>query len=231
MVSELQNIWKLVTTGFIEKKKRNLIQLFFFIGKMLLILVVFKAISIGFVFGLDWLGIFDKPQSLNFARFESFTALEILLLTAVYGPIKEELTFRLALKFSKVNFTIALIGIGITICRIFTLDYMLSITIGFGIGTITYLCLTKRMLGILSVKWSQHKLFVFYSSLLIFSYFHLGNYELTTELLLFSPIFLLPKILAGIFYSYVRLNSGILLAIGFHAFNNGIFKIINILTN
>jgi len=58
---------------------------------------------------------------------------------------------------------------------------------------------------------------------------HLKNYELTTELLIFSPIFILPRILGGILFSYIRLNSGILLAILFHSFNNGILKVIKII--
>ncbi len=52
-----------------------------------------------------------------------------------------------------------------------------------------------------------------------------------TELVLFSPIILLPRILGGILYSYLRLNSGIVIAICFHSFNNGIFKIIGMIAN
>jgi hypothetical protein len=228
-LSELTNIWKLVRTGSVETKKRTLLESLSFIGKMLLILVLFKAISLGLIFLLDWLGIFEKPQSLNFSRFEEFTSIELLLLTAVYGPIKEELTFRLALKFSKWNLTIASIGIAITLCRIIGLDYIYSFIVSIGIGVVLYFSLTTKTIEILSKFWSKNKLFIFYTLLMTFSYLHLGNYEITTELLLFSPIIVLPRILGGILYSYLRLNSGIIIAICFHSFNNGIFKVIGMI--
>ena len=228
-LSELNNIWKLVRTGSVETKKRTLLESLSFIGKMLLILVLFKAISIGLIFLLDWLSIFEKPQSLNFSRFEELTSIELLMLTAVYGPIKEELTFRLALKFSKWNLTITSIGIAITLCRIIGLDYIYSFIVSIGIGVVSYFFLTNKTIEILSKFWSKNKLFIFYTLLMTFSYLHLGNHEITTELLLFSPIIVLPRILGGILYSYLRLNSGIIIAICFHSFNNGIFKVIGMI--
>ncbi len=191
----------------------------------------FKVFSIGLVFLLDYLNIFNKPVSLNHSEFEKFTSIQILLLTAVYGPIKEELTFRLALRFSKRNLTIAVIGIAITLCRIMGLEYIYSFLLALSIGIILYFTLRRKAIAFLSKLWSKNKLLIFYTSLLTFGYIHLGNYELTAELLLFSPIIVLPKILGGLLYSYLRLSSGIILAICFHAFNNGIFKIITLVAN
>lgn len=229
-MSELNNIWKLLSSGTVETKKRSPLELLSFIGKMLLILVLLKAISLGLIFLLDWLGIFEKPQSLSFSRFEDFTSIELLLLIAVYGPIKEELTFRLALKFSKSNLTIASTGIAIIMCRIIGLDYIYSFILSIGIGIVLYIFLTTKTIEILSKFWSKNKLFIFYTLLLTFSFLHLGNYKITTELQLFSPIIVLPKILGGILYSYLRLNSGIIIAICFHSFNNGIFRVIGMIT-
>jgi hypothetical protein len=227
---ELKNIWSLIKTGSVKTEKRNPLQMLFFIAKMLLILVLFKIISIGLIFFLNSLGLYELPINLNRARFESFTNVEVLLLLSVYGPIMEELTFRLPLKFSKWNLTIASIGITATICRVLVqLEYKYSITLSIGIGIAIYYILNKKLLENISEFWIKNKLLIFYVLLIIFSFLHLKNYDMTFELLLFSPIFMLTHILGGIFFSYVRLNSGILLAICFHSFNNGIIKIIKII--
>jgi len=201
-----------------------------FLVKMLLILLLFKAISIGLIFFLGWLGVFEIPVNLNRTRLESFSEIEILLLVSVYAPILEELTFRLPLKFSKWNLTIASIGLSLTLCRVLAeLKYEYSIILSIGIGIVVYLFLNKSILKNITEFWLKNKLLIFYASLLIFSFLHLKNYNLTKELLIFSPIFILPRILGGILFSYIRLNSGILLAILFHSFNNGIFKVIKII--
>jgi hypothetical protein len=229
-LSELTNIWNLIKTGSVESEKRSHLQMLIFIGKMLLVLLLFKTISIGLIFFLGWLGVFEIPINLNRTRLESFSEIEILLLVAVYAPILEELTFRLPLKFSKWNLTIASTGLSLTFCRVLAeLKYEDSLILSIGTGIVIYLILNERILTKISEFWSKNKLLTFYSLLLIFSFLHLKNYELTTELLIFSPIFILPRILDGILLSYIRLNSGILLAILFHSFNNGIFKVIKII--
>ena len=231
-MNELINIWKLVKTGSVENEKRSPFQTSIFIGKMLLLLLLFKTISIGLIFFLNWLEVFEMPINLNRTRLESFSKLEILLLTSIYAPILEELTFRLPLKFSKRNLTIASIGISLTFCRVLAeLKYEYSLTLSIGIGIAVYLILNKRILKKTSEFWSKNKLLIFYASLMTFSFLHLKNYELTTELLLFSPIFILPRVLGGLIFSYVRLNYGIILAILFHSFNNGILRIITMIAD
>jgi membrane protease YdiL (CAAX protease family) len=197
---------------------------------MLLIILLFKTISISLVFLLNWLEVFEMPINLNRTRLESFSKIEILILTSVYAPILEELAFRLPLKFTKANLTIGSIGISLTFCRVLAeLEYEYSLSLSMGIGIAVYLTLNERVLKNVSGFWSRNKLLIFYSLLLIFSFLHLKNYELTTELLLYSPIFILPRILGGILFSYIRLNSGILIAILFHSFNNGILGLIKII--
>lgn len=229
-MSELNKIWKLVKTGFVEPEKRSPLETLFFIGKMLLILILFKIISIGFIFLLDWIGVFEMPKNLNRIRLETLTQIEILLLSSVFAPILEELTFRLPLKFSKWNLIIASIGITLTFCRIIVeLEYIYSSIISIGFGIILHFILTAKIIGNLSKLWANNKLLLFYTLLMTFSFLHLKNYEMTAEVLLFSPIIILPRILGGLVFSYIRMNSGIILAICFHSFNNGIFRVITML--
>ncbi len=141
-LNELTNIWKLVKTGSIEKEERSPFQMSIFIVKMLVILLFFKAISIGLIFFFGWLGVFEIPVNLNRTRLESFSEIEILLLASVYAPILEELTFRLPLKFSKWNLTIASIGLSLTFCRVLAeLKYEYSLILSIGTGIVLYLIL------------------------------------------------------------------------------------------
>ncbi|MCD8425021.1 CPBP family intramembrane metalloprotease [Tenacibaculum dicentrarchi] len=229
-MSELTKIWNLIKTGSVENKKRSPFQMSIFIGKILLILLVFKIISLGLISFLSWLGVFEIPLNLIETGLESFSEIEILILASIYAPILEELSFRLPLKLSKWNLTIASIGLSLSFCRVLAeLKYEYSLILSITVGIIVYLVLNeKRLKNILDFS-SKNKLPIFYSFLLIFSFLHLKNYELTIELLIFSPIFLLPRILDGILLSYIRLNSGILSAILFHSFNNSFFSIIEII--
>lgn len=217
-------------TGSVEKEKRNLSQMSYFIGKMLLILLLFKIISIGLILLIDWMNIFAMPINLNRIKFEKFSAIEILLLSSFFAPIIEELTFRLPLKFSKNNLLIASIGIAFTFSRIIAeIEYVYSSIISIGVGILSYFLLSPKVIEVLSKFWSSNKLLIFYTSLITFSFLHLKNYEITYELLLFSPIIILPRILGGLLFSYVRLNSGIIIAICFHSFNNGIIRVIKMI--
>ncbi|WP_344930967.1 hypothetical protein [Aquimarina addita] len=231
-MSELKNIWNLAKTGFADKKERSKKELVFFLIKMFLILVFFKISTFGIAYFLESLDIFEIPANLNRGRFRNSSDFEVLFLIAVYAPIVEELTFRLPLKFSKWNLIISAMGLNLAILKIFgEIEYLYCFIISAAIGITLYLFLKQNTIELFQKFWTNNKLIVFYFFLLIFSFLHLKNYELTAEVLLFSPVIILPRILGAMVYSYIRLSSGILLAICFHAFNNGIFKIITIISD
>jgi hypothetical protein len=102
---------------------------------------------------------------------------------------------------------------------------ILIVLIALGIGIVLYLSFNQKNVDLFSKFWKMNRRKIFYGLLLIFSVPHLGNYELTTELLIFSPIVILPHLVAGFIYSYARLSSGIILAICIHSFNNGILPL------
>jgi len=227
---ELKNIWKLINTGTVEKEDRKPLKTLIFSGKVLLILFAFKIISIGLIFFLDWLEVFEMPINLNRDKLSSFSEIEILLLTSVYAPILEEIAFRLPLRFSKLNFSLGLLGISLIFCRVLgEFEYVYSLISSVTIGIITYFILNDKIGEGMAKFWRKYRLLILYTSLSVFSLLHLKNYKLTTELLLFSPIFILPRILGGLIFSYVRLSSGIFLAILIHSFNNGFLKLLALL--
>jgi len=229
---ELNNIWELAKSGFIGAQKRSYKQSIIFILRIFLILLICKIISFVPIYILDQFEIYEIPKNLNRSKFENLSDLEILLLISIYAPIVEELAFRLPLKFSKWNLIIASISLSLISLRIFLqLDYLYSLGISFTIGVLIYFIIQDKLIEFISTLWSKNKLGIFYSLLMIFSIFHLKNYEITIDLLIFSPFIMLPRILSGIVYSYVRLSSGILTAIVIHALNNGVPEIILMIVN
>jgi len=226
----ISGILELLKTGTIAKTERNPFQLSVFVLKMLIILIIFKSVSIGLIFLLDWLDVFTMPVNINRLRFETISSTETLMYTSVFAPILEELSFRLPLRFSKWNLVVAVMGLSFIFSRVgFELGWMTSFFIALVIAVLVLSWATYKKLQRMRLFWLNHKRLVFYSLLLTFSFLHLKNYNITLELLLFSPIIILPRFLGGLLFSYLRLSSGIFLAICFHAFNNGIVRIISML--
>ncbi len=231
-MSELNNLWNLAKTGFAAPKQRSKKELLIFSLKILLVLAFFKIATFGLAYLLQALDIFHIPANLNRSRLGSYSDIEILLIVAVYAPIVEELTYRLPLKFSKLNFTISIVGLNLVLLRnLWEIEYVYSFLISIAIGTIIYIFLQPIRIKQLEDLWAKYKLCIFYFLLFFYTLLHLRNYEITTELLLFSPIVILPKFLGALVFSYIRLSSGIIMAICFHAFNNGILKVISLILN
>ncbi len=78
-------------------------------------------------------------------------------------------------------------------------------------------------------KNSKALKFAFYSFALLFGYIHLFNFEMTTNVLLFSPILVAPQIYLGLVLGYVRIQFGLIWSILMHAVYNGILVSISIL--
>lgn len=83
---------------------------------------------------------------------------------------------------------------------------------------ITLFCRYKR-----SFRW------IFYGFALLFGYVHITNYELTTNVLLISPILVAPQIILGLLLGMIRVRLGLIYAILFHAVYNGLLVIPSVL--
>lgn len=230
-MNEFKNIWILTKSGFLPKEKRNLKETIFLGLKLYIILILLKVFCFGISYFLDYYGIFEMPKHITGEKIRSYNPVLKILMIAIIAPIIEEFTYRIGLLFSKRNLTIAIIGISyFTLKNLSELDRLYCILIALGIGVTLYLSLNQKFADLFSKFWKMNRRKIFYGLLLIFSLLHLANYELTNELLIFSPIVILPHLVAGFIYSYARLNSGIILAICIHSFNNGIIPLISLIT-
>jgi len=220
---ELKQIWLLIKTGYTKKKYFGLKSKILFITKILFVLILFKIVSIILIGLLEGLVVFNMPENIDMLKINEFTLLKRILIIIILSPVLEELAFRIGLKFSKSNFIIMLMGMSFFISRsFFKWEWLNSIMLITLVGILLYVIIKEKSISKLTNFWLYNPKLIFYSLLISFSYMHLKNYNISYELLLFSPIILLPNILGGIIYSYVRLSLGTFLSILLHCLNNGI---------
>lgn len=63
--------------------------------------------------------------------------------------------------------------------------------------------------------------YAFYIFTLIFGFIHITNFEITTNVLILSPILILPQLLVGGYFGYIRVKFGLLWAMLLHGSYNG----------
>lgn len=62
--------------------------------------------------------------------------------------------------------------------------------------------------------------YIFYALTLIFGFYHITNFEITTTILLLSPLLVAPQISVGALLGFIRVRFGLWWAIGLHAVYN-----------
>lgn len=77
-------------------------------------------------------------------------------------------------------------------------------------------------------KNSKFFKFAFYGFTLLFGYVHIFNFEISTNVLLFSPILVAPQIYLGLVLGYMRVRFGLIWAMLMHAVYNGILVAISL---
>ncbi len=61
----------------------------------------------------------------------------------------------------------------------------------------------------------------FYAFAIAFGFIHITNYEITKNILLFSPLLIAPQIFAGFYFGFIRVKFGLVWSIALHATYNG----------
>ncbi|RAJ12020.1 CPBP family intramembrane glutamic endopeptidase [Olleya aquimaris] len=70
---------------------------------------------------------------------------------------------------------------------------------------------------------------VFYAFAILFGYVHIINFEITTQVILLSPLFVAPQIIIGLVFGYIRVRLGLAYAMLLHACYNGVLMIPSLL--
>lgn len=204
---------------------------------------IFKISFLGYLLLISTLLVFSMAVRVPLTMVglmpsEPIVKLDIqrIVQACLLAPIYEELIFRLSLRFkpgyllTSLTLFVFLIGkkhIGLPISIIFSI---LVLVVGF-------YSLFKYKKVNLSVRlaefWQNHYTLIFYSSVLIFGLMHIFNYtDLSWKQYLIAPLIVLPQIIMGLFFGYVRLkyDKGIYVSILMHSFNNIVSTLIRLLT-
>ena len=74
------------------------------------------------------------------------------------------------------------------------------------------------------IYFKQPKAFktAFYVIGIIFAYVHIFNFEITTNVLLFSPLLVAPQFFIGLIFGFIRIRFGLIWSILLHSIYNGI---------
>ena len=135
---------------------------------------------------------------------------------ALFPPIFEELTFRLPLKRSRINFMVSFVFIGWIASLFLTqhtlLGLFISTPVGLLLGYFLFEPLQKASFGVL-----------FYVFAFLFGFLHISNYagQITSfAVAIYVLIYLLNKVAFGMFAGYIRLRYSIFASIAVHFLNN-----------
>jgi len=71
--------------------------------------------------------------------------------------------------------------------------------------------------------WDYWYPVIFFASAVIFGLVHITNYSLTPEVLLWTPVLVLPQVVAGLFMGYLRVRFGFIWGFFLHALHNFAF--------
>jgi membrane protease YdiL (CAAX protease family) len=127
-----------------------------------------------------------------FDDLKNLSNFKIFLLAAVWAPLIEETIFRAPLTLFKSPWKLPFKVEGVNEIKVKAFENPVTFKIAF------------------------------YVFALAFGYIHLFNYQIDTQILLFSPLLVLPQIILGLVIGYVRIRLGFLWAVALHAFYNGI---------
>jgi hypothetical protein len=150
--------------------------------------------------------------------------ISILLICGFY-PVIEELSFRLPLIFKPVFIKIS--GILLLFLIIFNSNIrywsidntqlFIKLAILVLVGGLFFFVLKKFfVIRKLEIFWKKRMTIVYYCQIALYTFMHIVKFELTKELLIVLPIFLLPYFLSGLIFSYVRLRFNTLTSILLH---------------
>ncbi len=149
------------------------------------------------------------------------------------GPFLEELMFRLPLVINRNNITISIsvaifyfCGDKISELSLQNIDgWLVKIGIIFLFLIIHKYLLKEKFLNYINEKF--YTLF-FYSTIIVFGLLHISNFIhlVPNDIIIFSPIFVLPQIILGFFISYLRIKNGFIWGLFFHCFYNALSYLI-----
>ena len=156
-----------------------------------------------------------------------------ILFIVLFGPLMEELMFRLPIVLNRINIQISICTLSLYFVgdKIAFFSFDSALTWIKLIPIVIIVCFGKHLLldsHLLFIKKNFFKTY-FVLLCLFFGLVHLTNFynSVPNHLLIYSPIFTIPQIILGFFVGYLRLKKGFMVGLVFHCLYNFIIVALN----
>jgi hypothetical protein len=220
-------------SNFSEKVLHFIISALFAMMFAVVGIIIIKVVDVilNLYFQVSVLEAISKKNNKRFSEQEFvFDCFYIIFL----GPLIEEIIFRLPLNLKKWNVAIAMV----MVCFITIGDKVFNMSF-YSLGSWTkILAVVFVLLGFNFLK-QQHidrikKNYRIYFYILVLSFggMHIFNFYflLPKYLVVFSPIFILPQLILGLFTSYIRIKDGFFWGLLLHICFNAPITLLSILS-
>lgn len=167
-----------------------------------------------------------------FAKARELSCMAIAFV-CLFSPLLEETAFRLWCSMKKMHVSISLSAFSYYIFCLLQLktlnEHIAGIVMSIAFGTIFYFCVKQKSLTLLMRQRNSFFAFAFMMCA-IFALFHIINYNVNSENLLFAVVSCIPRFTAAIVYTYLRINAGFIYGCLLHTMNNLFVVALGVLT-
>lgn len=207
-------------------KLRESFSSIFYIILFLISYAIFIKITDYLIFINTNFSIYDKIISNQNQYFKNnpFYAIIFILIIA---PFIEEIIFRLPLRVSKMNLSLSmsfmcLLFIGGNNLADLNFTFESIFLKSSSIFLVVFLIIKIDDKTLLKLTNERFYTKYFYAFSIIFGLLHIRNFyqEIPVNLLLFTPLYIIPQIILSLFLGYIRLKNGIIWSILLHSLFN-----------
>jgi len=203
------------------------------ISNRLVDLFVITLITLFFSVSINRLTLYllkpERSDSMDSFKEENGLLLFTLFLIVI-GPVREELWYRLSLKFDPVFLSISfgvfchqLISRQFYNVSVFDIEVYPFFRIALALlsGALLFLVVSHRTIQpILTSFFNNNFKWIFWISCIAFAFSHHHYFISSTTNTLLMPVLVLPQLVSGFTASYMRLKHGFVYALLFHAIYN-----------
>jgi membrane protease YdiL (CAAX protease family) len=189
---------------------------------MFFIIFFFEMIVAGTLFSLIDM---DESNHKLTDMLENMSYWKMFLLAVILAPFFEEIIFRFHLRYPRMVIYLILMGTMGLVGYLYKIEYLSLRICVASITLLTAMTLivsfnTQLLLKLKSIVVKQFG-FVFYLTVVIFSYVHIFNFNEITEWY-YTPILVFPQFVIALYLGYIRVRNNIAHSIFVHSMNNAI---------
>jgi len=206
-----------------QSKKQKTLWAFFYVFLLFLFCSVISII-IAVIIHLT-----ENESSAVKEAIEKQPLLRRFLSMVIVTPLIEEIMFRLPLRFSKWNITASFLVLSYGFMTVVIFDtrfvdagnhFIARIGVAVLVGIIIFY-MSKLYQEKLLKFWEKYFRFILYFFCFLFAFLHITNYdEITTKILLLTPLLTLSQLVGAFSYSFVRMKYGFGVGILLHSVKN-----------